>query len=927
MHFSLSRRPKLLSAVLALACVTTVVWLRLIPWSLPVAGMLAERFIEQRLRERLAPEIMRREPADRWRDSIAAAVRERLKSDAGEIAADRPKLASDIKGQMSFVGEDGRSYAYLGDYDSYVWLRNARNYLRRGTTCDAVIAGECRDTYGDAPVGYRMIYNRSLHIAAIIAVHRVATFFHPGYPLAASAFLVPVLVGALGVLPAFLLGRRLGGDLCGTVAALAISLDPAVLLRSVGSDNDVWSVAMPLCIALAISAALTERTKSAAAVYGGLAGLITGLYAAVWRGWVFTFLIVAAATAGWLILVLLRSVRRDGLRPALAQADVRRLAGAASIYYVSSGVFTWLAGAPFFLPFNFAALLGSTRGVAPTQTWWPVVYTTVSELSRPLPSDLAQFMGGSVMLLAAWLGVVGLVLPRERLQMRHIAIVIWTVSLFAVRYVIFGSAEISKMLFLVAFAAPLVGEFSYRAWKNDSADINEPVALLMLVWFLASLSQVYAGLRFLILFAVPFGFALGALAGRMRDAVENAVKRFVPAFPQLASVAAGAVALAVVAYPLQRGYATVASYYPAMNDAWWDSLAAIREHSETDAIINTWWDYGHWVKYAAERKVSSDGGSLATHVPHWLAKAFIAPSDQESRGIFRMLNCGSDATPLPEGRSGAFGKLAAMGLNDYRAYGFLTELVKLDRAAADRYLADRGFNAERRASILGSTHCVPPESFLVLSKEMITKAEWWMTLGSWDVRRAYLAKRTRLLPETQALEDLGRLGYRAADGKSLYNLVIGLKSDEEVDDFIAPRQRLISTEWIPCSQDGGEVKCRIPITNGGVGGYLYFSYDAAAPKRTRLRSGQLEGAVAALVIAGDRGLEEVVDRAAMFPGIGVLLDVASQRILVGSPLLVRSTLVRLFYLGDRYSRYFKSVARRTTLFGEEVATFKIDWRG
>src|SRR5262249_32082200 len=216
---------------------------------------------ERQLREQIAPDIMRREPPDRWRDAVAAAVRERLKSDAGEIAAARAKLAAEIKNQLSFVSADGRSYAYLGDYDSYVWLRNARNYLRRGTTCDAVIAGECRDVYGDAPVGYRMIYNRSLHIAAIVGVHRVATFFHPGYPLAASAFLVPVIVGALGVLPAFFIGRRLGGNAGGAVAALMISLDPAFLIRSVGSDNDVWNVVMPLFIAGAMCSAFTAGAE------------------------------------------------------------------------------------------------------------------------------------------------------------------------------------------------------------------------------------------------------------------------------------------------------------------------------------------------------------------------------------------------------------------------------------------------------------------------------------------------------------------------------------------------------------------------------------------------------------------------------------------------------------------------------------------
>jgi hypothetical protein len=214
----------------------------------------------------------------------------------------------------------------------------------------------------------------------------------------------------------------------------------------------------------------------------------------------------------------------------------------------------------------------------------------------------------------------------------------------------------------------------------------------------------------------------------------------------------------------------------------------------------------------------------------------------------------------------------------------------------------------------------------MISKEMITKAEWWMTLGSWDVRRAYLAKRTRLLTESDALEDLKRLGYRPADGKALYDVVAGLKSQPEIDDFIAPPQRLIRTEWIPCSEAAGAINCRITITNTAGGGNLYFAYDPAAAKKARLRDDRREGSIAALVVAGSQGLQEVLEPGAAFPDVGVLLDVEARRILVGSPLLVRSTLVRLFYLGDRYSKIFKSLSRRSTLLDEEVATFHIDWR-
>jgi len=37
--------------------------------------------------------------------------------------------------------------------------------------------------------------------------------------------------------------------------------------------------------------------------------------------------------------------------------------------------------------------------------------------------------------------------------------------------------------------------------------------------------------------------------------------------------------------------------------------------------------------------------------------------------------------------------------------------------------------------------------------------------------------------------------------------------------------------------------------------------------------------------------------------------------------------VRLLYLGERYPKYFKPFDRRSTLLGDEVTTWKIEWEG
>ena len=197
---------------------------------------------------------------------------------------------------LRYRASDGRERAFLGDYDSYLWLRQARNYVRAGTVCDAGTPA-CRDTFTNAPVGGAMKYARSLHTAAIVAVHRAIGVFAPHHPLDASAYWVPVVAGVLAVWPAYLLARRLGGEVGGLVGALLVGTSPAILVRTIGGDNDVWNVVLPLA-----------AVAAAASGHAVLAGVVIGLHALDWSGWPLAFGVVLVGLAG---TVIVRRLRRS----------------------------------------------------------------------------------------------------------------------------------------------------------------------------------------------------------------------------------------------------------------------------------------------------------------------------------------------------------------------------------------------------------------------------------------------------------------------------------------------------------------------------------------------------------------------------------------------------------------------------------------
>lgn len=912
---------------LALACMALVFWIRTVPLSLPVTDEQAETIVRANLYQRLSHIIHEIAPDEDSKAHLDGAVAEWIRRHPAEFESAKAAVAEQVRAEATFEGKDGRRYVHLSDYDSYVWLRNVRNYLRHGTTCDAIVNGECRDTFGNAPVGYRMRYNRSLHIAAIVATHRVFTFFRPGYPLSASAFFVPVLIGTLGVLPIFFLAYRVGGAVAGVVASVLACLHPEFLYRSLGSDNDVWNVVLPAFVAWSAVSALSVQKKISAMALAAAAGLLTGLHAAVWSGWLFIYAVILFGTLGYLTIMSAAGAhwRR--------KSEMGKTALVAAVYYFSAGCFTWLAGADraFSIPLGFLHRMTrfSVQGEGQAGAMadgWPQALSIVAELTKPDSRYVVGLMGGDVYFFAAWMGL-WLLLVRSRLRKRHLILTACGAALYVCYY--FFAGRDPRWAVLPFFLAPPAFELAAQ-WleKSETDSAARASALILIVWFIAALAAVFQGVRFVLLFGAPFGVAIGLTAGHIQGWAKGRLLRVAPRYPWIAGIAALIVIVAFSAQPIMRAYAAVHNYTPAMSRPWWEALSKIRDESRPDAIVHAWWDYGYWVKYVAERRTTSDGGSLQTHVPHWLAKALLAPSDAETVGILRMLDCGSDATPLPEGERGAHGKLVAMGRDSVAAYTLLAEVIKLPSGEARRFLAARGFTRAQQDDVLASTHCRPPEAFLIVNRGMLTERVRWIWLGSWDVKRAYLALRTRTLPAAEAVPDLvRRFGYSDSAAAEIYRQVSLLSSAGDRNKFIAPPQRPIPSDWAPCRRAGSGpiMTCRVAMRYAdGTTNSMDFSYDATAPKRGSLRYEDRRGAPGVLIVAGAR-LEEVAAPSAEFSDLGVLLDVSGARVLVGAPLLIRSTLVRLIYLGGRYDAPFKSFDRRATLAGDEITIWKINW--
>jgi dolichyl-phosphooligosaccharide-protein glycotransferase len=927
----------LLCWVLVIAVAALVAWIRLLPRSPRVLDDDAALQVWYRHASEIASSLPANLPDAERATELQRQMVQWREHHAAEFNAEREQLAAQLKSELSYTGADGVQRIMLGDLDSYHWLRMARNYLLTGMTCDSVMDGHCRDTYANAPVGRRNIYHRSLHIAAIVAVHRVITWFKPAYPLEASSFLVPVIVGVLGVFPAFGIGARLAGSLGGLCAAVLAGVNPLFLARSFGSDDDVWNVVLPLFVVWAAIEAIAASRPRGQAGFALLAAALVGLHAATWTGWTFTYAVVFIALAATASLEICRYVVCSYSGKSWSAASLKRAALVIAVFYLGAGFFVMLAGVGgyFSIPFELIKPLASTAhpSVQAVQSaWWPDVFSTVAELAPEKLSLIAAQMGAPAYFFVSWLGLLLLLVPKAGWKLQHFALLIGGNYLYW--YLLSGS-QLGRLGLVALLASPLAAAILIDLFSEQ--DFSDSGAVLIVIaWFFGALFLSYQGPRFAMLIVPPFAITFGVALGRMQEWAERKIDLLRPSAASFLRPALFAVLAAVLIVPVYQGYAMANSYLPRMNAAWRNTLTTLRQQSPPDAIVNTWWDYGYWVKYVAQRRVNNDGGSLGTHVPYWTAKALASPSERESAGLLRMLNCGSDATPEAEAGEGAYGKLISHGVDGLRAETLISELARMGRRQAQAYLAQQKFSESAQSDILSSTHCNPPASYLLLTSAIKPQGGFW-NLANWDFRKAYTVRRARLLPETQAVAEMvSRLGYSESEARSTYERAVALKSQAEEQEFISPPISNLNSGWKKCEPgDSATLNCKLDVQIDDATVVKQLNFRTASPAESRLVAVRESAAgttteaqitPAVIMIATADQVREVSNPATEYLELAVLVDVPGGRVQLTTPAVLHSTLSRLIYLDGRNEKFFDKIHDETGFRGERVTLWRINWK-
>lgn len=747
-----SRSYPLWLALLIIPWLLTI-WLRLLPASFPYARQMATDSVYEIHREKVGQSLGEEAgTADRKRLRTLLDTRfEQYKGEHREqLDREIEEKAGSIRKGLSYQ-HGGRRFPYLGDYDPYLYLRYARNILAHGLQGDCLKEGKGQwDNHVMAPYGVAV--RPLLHPMFIAFFYRILSSFDQAYTIMESSFYVPLAISLIAALLVFLAGRRLGGNLAGLLASVFFSVNPALIGRSLGSDTDIYNVALPAAVVFFLLEALRADRAAGKLIMSALSGLFLGLFVFAWVGWWF----LPYSLAGSIVLavpVLLFTAWLNG-KP-LAES-LRQSGGPKDLILICSVLFSsailsailFTGKASIF--FDAWRMTFQMAGMKDTlqHDLWPNVFLSVAELQPASWPTLMSITGGEIFLLLCGAGLV-----------------------------------------IIA------------AGRKENRLVRTVIPILFAIWIGGTIYTSLKGARFLLLLVPPFAITAGVALAALSSRLFSALRDFTLLNRALQAVAVLFVT-GLMCFQISLGYKEAVNFIPAMNSAYDEAFTFLREKSSPDAIVTSYWDYGDFITFGSDRAVSVDNHTLEKPPTYWISRILTSRSEEEALAVLRMLNCGSN---------GAFEALNGSVRDTERSISLLNKALTMKKDEADSFLtAETGEGtAEKLIPLMfGETR----EQYLLITGDLVGKAQYWGHYGLWDFKKAGIA----LSLDSRASSDVLRsfreeLSLSPPESLQLYfRLKAGNDFDRET--WISPRPSFQGIP-IPCEAKNGSLLCHT-VVNG-----------------------------------------------------------------------------------------------------------------
>lgn len=515
----------------------------------------------------------------------------------------------------------------------------------------------------------------TLHPFVGLALHRVIKHFMPDVTLMASVSWTPLILILIALMIFLITSAALKiSPWPAAAAAILLACAEVVLKRSTLGwyDNDPYNIVFPMLLMLMLALALRARTRRTTIIGGIALACALCLYSLFWQGWVFAASVLAAALIACTADRYLCRKFQPETSPAprfqplwlFISFTGAGLVGISLIFGPGELIVLFREG--------WQALQGFFNSRLPV---WPDNYITVGELKRSSAADFIHLTGGWPMTLGAVIGFLS--------------------SLIRLR------------------THPNAPDRSFR--------------ICIIVFALAAVLLSLGAQRFTLLAITPLAFLFLFGANDLLCLADSRIPQnsdFLMKCLRLLTPALLLTALTVssLTHAEQRMPALINRIY---NNTWDDAMQFLKTQTPSDAIIDTWWSPGHFIKAMGQRRVIFDGASISSRQSYWLAQALMAAGETQSLNLLRLLNNGATA---------AVDRLREQGLSDSESAQLLHSMIRLPQDKT-LDLARQTLPPRVAREILQYTHGTPDPVYLLISNDMIRDLVIYPLIAGWNVSR------------------------------------------------------------------------------------------------------------------------------------------------------------------------------------------------
>jgi len=839
------------------------IWMRMQTQNLPQIDNWAENSVNNFYKTQISNQINKQYPnlpANNKNKLIEKEFNTFLKETPSQINSQIKNTAEQFRERFQYE-KDGKKYTYMPDIDPYTYLRFARNKIKTGKFEDTIKDGVYWDDHSLAPLGRDL--NINFHHHFLVLVYSIFSIFLPKIPLMQSATYFPIIMLLLSLIPVFFIGKKLAGNTGGFFAASMLILNAAGTGRTTWghADTDAYNIFFPVLIVWLFIESLCAKTYKKKILFSFLTALSLGLFSSAWSGgwWYLFYFLMASILINFIYIIFFyRKIIIKDFTQTFKIKEVKNIFFVVFFFFVFSGIFISLIHKPTTFLYSILGPLKFTiiKSAAHVNLW-PNVYTTVAELNPASITSIINNMGGKFLFVICILGI------------------------------------------LLTFTI-----------KDSSGNRDIKYAALLSIWFIATIYASTKGIRFTLLMVPAFSIAFGVAAGLIYRFVSNWMKKNLNISKWISGTVIIIIFALLLVSPTKSSYESVKNDFPIINDAWWSALTKIKEESAPDAIINSWWDFGHHFKYIADRAVTFDGATQNYPHAHWIGNVLLTGNENQAIGILRMLDCGSNR---------AFETLDKEIKDTVKSLDILYKIIEVDKSKAKNILKEYIENPEE---VIQYTHCSPPENYFITSADMIKKAGVWAHFGGWNFERADIWMNLKKLPKEQAVSEMTKkYNYTKETAENLYFEVQALNDEKEANGWISPWPGYASN-LIGCQENNNVIKC---------GENVFVKYNESSKDYEVLLKVQNNAGIPDSLVYIDPISKEFVEKKFNSSNVGLSVVLIpkgdSYESILCSPEIATSMFTRLFFLEGHGLKHFDLFDNQRQVTGGDIYVWTVDWDG